>query len=110
MTKVNEQVIGKRAFGVRGLSDSEYENIKALAKKELPFRVSIRRWKRNYAMGQIDIRPYGKGIYRWTSEEFKTVLAFVERHNLLFNTARTQPKNWELCYNNGFTFVGYLAK
>ena len=66
MEKINEMIIEKKAFAVRGLNEAEYAEIKAAAKSELPFRVAIRQWKINYAYVQIDIRPYGKGVYNWT--------------------------------------------
>jgi len=107
---VNEDVLTMKAFAVRGLTDAEYEHIKERAKNTLPFRVSIRRWKRQYAYGQIDIRPYGKGVYNWTDAEFKVVLKFVEQYGLFFNASRIQKKNWKLCFGNGFTFMGVLCK
>ncbi len=89
----------------RGLTDNEYKKIKELAKKEIPFKVNIRTHKQKYAYGAIDIRPYGKGVYRWANEEFEHILDFIKRHNLAFNRANIDEKNYFLCYSDGFTYV-----
>jgi hypothetical protein len=95
----------KKFMAYRGLTASEYEKIKELAKQEIPFRVNIRIHKQKYAYGSIDIRPYGRDVYRWTKEEFEHVLKFVNKYGLFFNTANIKEENFYLCYNNGFTYT-----
>lgn len=89
----------------RGLTQDEYKNIKELAKNEIPFRVNIRIHKQKYAQGAIDIRPYGKGVYKWTEEEFKIVLEFVKKHNLFFNKVNVKERVFYLCFGSGFDYT-----
>lgn len=64
-----------------GLTAAEYEDIKKAVKAELPFTVSVRYHKQQYAYGSIDIRPTKQMGWHWTLEQVKQVREFCNSHN-----------------------------
>lgn len=97
---------------LRGLTDTEYEALKADA-KALPFRVTIRIHRQTYAYGAVDVRPVvarvaGRQEWRWTSEQFHAAREFVQRHGLVTtHDAILNGENAYVCFGTG---IDYLRK
>lgn len=109
------QIPNLKIVSTVGFEDQAYNEIKQAAKEEIPFRVNIRRCKRQYAYNAIDIRPHGKTYEEsgWTEEEFDHVLKFVVRHglgdsgSLLYGESKASK---HLLYKNGFCYMSKIVK
>jgi len=92
----------------RGLTQSEFENIKAEL-KGLPFRVCVRVVKKGRYMGAIHILPHKSSSpnRRWTSEQFYDVRKFVISHRLRQATSElplhSEYAHYVLC--NGLLYL-----
>jgi xylose isomerase len=67
---------------VEGLNDAAYATLKAAAKTELPFPVTLRRHTQQYAYHHIDIRPTAKTQHRFTDTHVAAIRDFCDRHGL----------------------------
>jgi hypothetical protein len=89
---------------LRGLTDSEVEELKASAKL-LGLKVNIRTHREKYAAGAVDIRPTVKDEYRWTEDQFLKVRAFVQAHNLETGCVELDSEHAALVYASGFNYM-----
>ena len=68
----------------KGLTQKEYQALKDAAKKELPFRVTMRYHKQKYCYGSIDIRTakFRANGFHNTDEEIDAIIDFCKAHNI----------------------------
>lgn len=82
---------------MHGLTKQEYEKIKAAAKEEISFRVTLRYHKQSYCYGAIDIRPYHRQNMM-PPEQVDELIAFAIRHGLNQSMSHFESENRHYIY------------
>lgn len=79
-----------KVIGLKGFTKEEFAELKQLAKEEISFPVNMKQHTQKYAHGAFQISPRSKrnkggesAISKWTREEFKEVLDFLLKYDIV---------------------------